>query len=199
MRLPSLTIRLRRGESGLILSLMALAVVVLSGCEAGDTRKLLGLEKTAPVEFKIAPRAPLSLPPDYALRPPAPGAQRPQEQGSTQRALSAITGNAQARAPATSAAGSTGESALLTHAGAARANPDIREVLERENSALASADQTFLDQLMFWRKAEDRSPVVDAPREAQRLRENAAQGLPNSQGDTPSITRRRRAPLEGIF
>jgi hypothetical protein len=52
---------------------------------------------------------------------------------------------------------------------------------------------------MFWRTPEDRSPVVDAPREAQRLRENAALGKPVDDGETPTIQRRKKALLEGIF
>src|SRR5258708_19942516 len=57
----------------------ALAVAMLAGC-GGDTRKVLGLDKVAPDEFKIVNRAPLSLPPDYALRPPDPRALRPPAQ-----------------------------------------------------------------------------------------------------------------------
>ena len=86
-----------------------------------------------------------------------------------------------------------------SHAGADRADPAIRAELERDGGALASADVTFLDRVMFWRKPEDRSPVVDATREAQRLRENAALGRPSNEGDTPTIVRRKKAPLEGLF
>jgi len=177
----------------------ALALVVLTGC--GDTRKMLGLDKQTPDEFKIINRAPLSLPPDYALRIPEPGAVRPQEQTIPQRAMAAITGtpvSATVQAAADPAA-SPGEDALMKHYGADRALPDIREVVTRENSVLTAEDQTFLDSLMFWRSPEDRSPVVDAPREAQRLRENAALGKPVDDGETPTIQKRKKALLEGIF
>src|SRR5262245_49592488 len=133
------------------LALLA-AVIVLAGCENNEARKLLGLEKTTPDEFKIVSRAPLSLPPDYSLRPPAPGAQRPQELAIPQRALAAVTGNPGAGAArgAAPAANSAGESALLAKVGADRANPDIRTVLDREFSSLAEADTTLLDRLVFW-------------------------------------------------
>jgi DUF3035 family protein len=181
-----------------------LALAVLTGC--GSTRQMLGLDKQTPDEFKIINRAPLSLPPDYALRIPEPGAVRPQEQTIPQRAMAAITGTpvsataqTAASAAATDPAATPGESAFEKHFGSERAMPDIRDVVARENSVLIAADQTFLDSLMFWRSPEDRSPVVDAPREAQRLRENAALGKPADDGETPTIQKRKKALLEGIF
>jgi Protein of unknown function (DUF3035) len=193
MTTPDLPTTRSRGWARLAVA--ALAVALLGGC-GGDTRKMLGLDKTTPDEFKIVSRAPLSLPPDYALRPPDPGAPRPQEQTIPQRAVAAVTGAAPA-APTGSL--SAGESALLTHAGAGQVDPKIREVVDRENSTIVTANTTFMDHLMFWRTPEDPSPVVDATKESQRLRENAALGKPVDDGQTPTITRRKKALLEGIF
>ncbi len=184
---------------------IACAVVALAfvaGC--GNTRQMLGLDKNTPDEFKIVSRAPLSLPPDYALRVPEPGAQQRGEQSVPQRAIAAITGTSPAAVsksvnPAATDSPDPGESALLKRVGADRAQPDIREVVQRESSTLIAEDQTFLDSLMFWRTPEDRSPVVDAQREAQRLRENAALGKPADTGETPTIEHRKKALLEGIF
>ena len=91
------------------------------------------------------------------------------------------------------------EAALLQQAGAARAQADIRAVVNQESNQLAEADKTFIDRLIFWRKPEEPGTVVDPQREAQRIRENEALGRTVSEGETPSIKRRRRAPLEGIF
>ncbi len=180
---------------------LAIGLLALSACGPNDARRILGMDKATPDEFKIVSRAPLSLPPDYALRPPAPGTQRPQEMGTPQRALAAVTGGSAQNAGrgASTPAGSAGENALLARMGAERANPGIRDVLEREYSSLADADTTLLDQLIFWRGPEDRSPVVDAQRESQRLRENASLGRGVNEGDTPSIRRRKKALFEGIF
>lgn len=179
----------------------ALALAFVTGC--GDTRKVLGLDKQTPDEFKIVNRAPLSLPPDYALRVPEPGAQQRGETSIPQRALSAITGtpvNAVSNSSGTlDPAVDPGQTAFLKSVGVDRIQPDIRATLERENSSLVAEDQTFLDSLMFWRTPEDRSPVVDAQREAQRLRENAALGKPADTGETPTIEPRKKALLEGIF
>ena len=64
------------------------AAAALSGCT--DTRRALGLEKSTPDEFNVVSRAPLSLPPDYRLRPPQPGATRPQEGTVQQQAKQSI-------------------------------------------------------------------------------------------------------------
>ncbi|MGQ0664049.1 MAG: DUF3035 domain-containing protein [Pseudomonadota bacterium] len=184
---------------------LAAALVValgfgLSGC--GDARKALGWDKATPDEFRIVSRAPLSLPPDYALRPPQPGAPRPQEATAPESARQSILGAGRARSPvpaATRVADSPGLAAILTRAGAGRADPGIRQIVDREATALAEAERTFLDQLIFWREADEPGEVVDAAREAQRLRENTALGRSLGEGNTPSIRRRRKGPLEGIF
>src|SRR5262245_9973341 len=51
------------------------AAGLVSGC--GSTQRMLGLEKSAPDEFRVITKAPLVVPPDYALRPPRPGDARP--------------------------------------------------------------------------------------------------------------------------
>ncbi len=174
-----------------------LALAVVTGC--GDTRKVLGLDKQTPDEFRIVNRAPLSLPPDYALRVPDPGAVRPQEKTIPERAIAAITGTPVGAVSGSAPTVDPGETALLKQVGVDRAQPGIRAVVDRESSSLIAEDQTFLDSLMFWRKPEDRSPVVDAQRESQRLRENAALGKPADTGETPTIEPRKKALLEGIF
>ena len=53
-----------------------ISVIALTGCE--ETKRVFGKTKEAPDEFAVYRRAPLSLPPDIELRPPNPGASRPQ-------------------------------------------------------------------------------------------------------------------------
>lgn len=189
-----------RRSSGGRIACAVVVLAVLTGC--GDTRQVLGLDKQTPDEFQVVDRAPLSLPPDYALRVPEPGATQRGDTSTPQQALAAITGtpaSAVSGAASVDPAADPGESDFLKRLGADRVVPDIRQVIARENSVLTGEDETFLDSLMFWRKPEDRSPVVDAPREAQRLRENAALGKPADAGETPTIQRRKKALLEDIF
>jgi Protein of unknown function (DUF3035) len=62
--------------------------LLLLGCT--DLKRSIGLEKTSPDEFAVESRAPLEIPPDFDLRPPQPGAPRPQEKSSDQQAKNVI-------------------------------------------------------------------------------------------------------------
>ncbi|MEK9661256.1 MAG: DUF3035 domain-containing protein [Alphaproteobacteria bacterium] len=196
--------------------LVLAGALTLTGC--GDsTKRALGLTKTAPDEFAVVSRAPLSQPPDYGLRPPRPGALSPSRVtpsqqakaglfGSTAATGSAATGNNSANRPAgsPSAAPRTvvttttpGEAALLSKAGATNADPNIRAEIDRESAVLAQADRNFIQELLDY--TPDRAELVDAPAEAKRLRENEALGKPVTEGRTPTIERKDRGLLEGIF
>ena len=51
--------------------------MVLSGCS--DFKQAIGLDPTMPDEFEVESQAPLTIPPDFTLRPPKPGERRPQD------------------------------------------------------------------------------------------------------------------------
>lgn len=168
---------------------------LLAGCDT--TKKVLGLEKRSPDEFAVYSRAPLSLPPDYNLRPPAPGETRPQEVNPTAQAEQALRGRT-ARNPQTAAppSGSTaGVQALLRQTGGLNAVPNIRMLINEEATQLALENKRITDKILFWKKPEPEGVVVDAQKESQRIRENQALGKPITEGDTPSIKRRGR----GLF
>jgi hypothetical protein len=61
---------------------------LIAGCT--DFKKTIGLEPTLPDEFAVESRAPLTIPPDFDLRPPTPGAPRPQEKSTNQQAKQLI-------------------------------------------------------------------------------------------------------------
>lgn len=181
--------------------------VALAGCDT--TREALGLNKKAPDEFAVVTKAPLVLPPEFGLRPPEPGAPRPQEVPARDRAAAALAGRTDSAAGqltplsrdpnATAAQRSAGENALLQQARATNADPDIRRKVNDEFTQLAERDRRFVDRLIFWQKSEEPGLAVDPAKEAQRLRENAATGRPATAGDVPTIKRRERGPLEGVF
>src|SRR5260370_7041930 len=62
--------------------------LLISGCS--DLKKAIGLERTSPDEFAVESRAPLTMPPDFNLPPPQPGATRPQANTSHQQRRHAI-------------------------------------------------------------------------------------------------------------
>jgi hypothetical protein len=178
----------------------AILALALGGC--GEARKAIGWDKNPPDEFRVVTRAPLSVPPEFGLRPPTPGAPRPQEGTTTDQARNAVTGNRTAtagRTPPAVSRQSPGENALLARAGADRADPAIRTTVDREAAALSDADRSFTDKLVFWRPSEPPGTIVDAEREAKRLRENQALGRATTEGDTPIIRRRQRGLFEGLF
>jgi Protein of unknown function (DUF3035) len=180
---------------------LAAAGILAAGCS--DTRRALGIEKTPPDEFTIVSRAPLVLPPEYALRPPEPGAARPQDLAPRQQARQTIfrAGDQQQQAALPSPRGgrSDAEVAFLGHARAGEALPNIRALVTEENTRLVEAERSFVDRLVFWRTPQPPGTVIDPQREQARLRENVALGKPPAEGELPTIQRKRRALLEGLF
>ena len=185
---------------GLALGLGALALAAtLSACEGG-IGDALGLGKSAPDEFAVVRNAPLTLPPDFTLRPPRPGEARPNEESIREQAKGTLFNEAGALAIDDSTAAAThGEAAFVERAGAADVDPNIRHIVDREFSGYASEDENFIDSLLFWQEEQPPGEVVDAAAEAERLRENAEAGKPVTAGETPTIKRREKALLEGVF
>ncbi len=177
-------------------AVLMLALPLLAGCGGDDVSRTFGLQRDPPDEFQVTTRAPLSMPPDFALRPPRPGAARPQEQ--TARAAAEATLAPQAALVAREAAMTPGTSALLQAAGPG-APADIRAKVEQE-SALERPSRSVVDRLMFWRTpSQPGGLAVDPQREAQRLRENAALGANATEGDSRIIQPRSRSLFDRLF
>ncbi len=157
----------------LTVSLVVVSAVALTAC--GSVRQSIGLTKVVPDEFVTVASAPLTVPPEYGLRPPAPGQPRPQELAPESAARQILLGQRQAvtRTP--------GETALVTAAGADRADPLARYVIDDEFGDLAHKEQSFADRVLFWRRddAATQAPIqtqtaqgavtIDAATEAARL------------------------------
>ncbi len=86
------------------ISLCVAATALLSGCGGGNWKQAIGIEPTSPDEFAVESRAPLTIPPDFNLRPPNPGAARPQEVSAASKAQGVIV-TAGPGAPGQQAAG----------------------------------------------------------------------------------------------
>jgi Protein of unknown function (DUF3035) len=250
----------------------------LGGCGRGTVQDALGMSKRAPDEFAVVRRAPLILPPDYDLRPPDPGAPRPNIGTTSDQARVAMTSQAElspaaqalagAAAPSTgqavpgSAAGAAsggvpasviaddllsagtnmpsnspaavagptsttaavtaptttaapvaapasapadgrgetpGERAMVALAGGNQADPDIRRTIAEENQTLAEVEASLFTRIVNWREPSTLGATIDAPAEAQRLRDNKAAGRAPTEGDTPTVVNRRQSALQGLL
>lgn len=182
--------------------IMVTAVLALTACEG--IKQQLGTTKQSPDEFMVVSRAPLTVPPEFTLRPPQPGIPRPQEGTTSQQARNALFRLQQPKAgtlePEVGSGGrSPGELSLLRAVGADNTDPNIRRIVDRETQQLNIDSEDFLESLVFWRDPAMPGEIVDATEETKRLRENSALGKPVTAGATPTIERKKKALLEGLF
>lgn len=178
-----------------IVATAMVAAAGLAGCQS--TQKALGMSKVTPDEFRIVTKAPLVVPPDYALRPPAPGEPRPQELQPESAARNALLGQREAEQR------SDGEKLLVSKAGAEKADPLVRYVVDDEFGDIAHKEKSFADRVMFWRKdgnpaqptaaLDGSSAPIDAAEEKERIAKLT--------GDKPVIIQRQgksRIKLPGL-
>lgn len=180
---------------------MLAGVAILGGLwGCSGVGESLGLGKQSPDEFAVVRNAPLTLPPNYTLRPPQPGAPRPQEAAISDQAAESVFGDEdKIRGTKVSQSESIGEVALLQRADALDTDPEIRRQIDQDFSIYVREEESFFNDLLFWRADDPLGSVVDAESESQRLQENAALGKSPTEGETPTIERREKALLEGIF
>jgi hypothetical protein len=144
-----------------VLALLA-AATAASGC-AGVQRSL-GSVRTAPDEFRVVTQAPLTLPPEYSLRPPRPGENRPEELQPSQDARAALFG--QEIAPNAT----QGERTLVTHAGAEAVDPNIRDQIDYESQGIVRRNENFVDRVLsFGGSSAAPAAPINAEEEAARL------------------------------
>ena len=96
------------------LAISGAAVLLTSGCANGGL-----FNRERPDEFAVHRQAPLVVPPDFNLVPPAPGAPRPAEGTAAQQAMEALFGGPAPRSGV--------ETSALERAG--RADPGIRSAV----------------------------------------------------------------------
>jgi hypothetical protein len=175
---------------------LLIGVLVLAGCS--NPARTLGLDPPPPDEFTVVSKAPLTIPPDFNLRPPQPGAVRPQEQGPTARARSALVGDAQG---SPTAAQTPGETALLQIARATDVDPAIRQIINTETTQMAERDDGFVERLLERvRGPADNPDVVNPTAEERRLRQEQASANAGANAQqTPTIRRKSRSILSGVF
>jgi hypothetical protein len=168
-----------------IIAVLLTLALSLTGC--GSLKRSLGLMPSAPDEFAVSTNSPLSVPPEFALRPPVTEKIKP--------AAISEAAPRDAKALLFSANGderdnkSQGERSLLASAGVNQnEDMDIRSVLKQEYARREKEKSSKLGvfkSLVRWQDEED--PIVDAAKERKRLEENADSGISPAEGDTPVL------------
>ena len=103
---------------------------MLAGCGSSGL-----FNRDRPDEFAVQRQAPLVIPPDFSLTPPAPGAPRPLDSGTAQQAQEALFGPSSPRSGV--------ESAVDAKAGLAA--PSIRSTVGDPNTATVSKGSVTRD------------------------------------------------------
>jgi hypothetical protein len=166
--------------------LLGVAALFLTAC--GEVRESLGLGRNPPDEFAVVERPPLSMPPDFGLRPPRPGAPRPQDVGTDQQAQAALFG---AKSSSGAKAPSVGEKAILEASGASKVDPNIREVVDRESAQRVVASPHLVQRLLDWNGDRRSGTIVDAGAESERIKKAQESDQPVNTGATPVIEKQK--------
>lgn len=193
---------MRMVKVALPLSLLIAMSAALGGCS--QLQEAVGQTKKAPDEFQVVSRAPLSLPPNFDLKPPQPGAVRPQEGTTSEQAAERILGrkirsSAQQVTSSTSQSASASNTSFEQKLGLGQAKPDIRKIVDSETETFVYETKYPIDYLLFWVEGAEKGIVLDPKKEQKRLRENSALGRPADTGQTPTIERKNRSVLEKLF
>jgi hypothetical protein len=104
--------------------------LLLSACSGGGL-----FNRDRPDEFAVQRQAPLVIPPDFALTPPAPGAPRPSDTSAAAQAQDALFGPPQAR--------SAVETSVGTRSG--QAAPSIRSTVGDPGTATVAKGAVVRD------------------------------------------------------
>ena len=113
----------------------------LSSCS--NVRDALGQNKNAPDEFAVIARAPLSVPPNFNLRVPKLGAERPQESLARNGGKDVIFKNSIPNKEQHNGVDLLDIRKLL---GTESANPNIRQVINDETQNMIFEDKLFIDK-----------------------------------------------------
>lgn len=108
----------------------------------------------APDEFRVVTKAPLTIPPEYGLRPPQAGQELPAE------VVVERSTNVTAFGSTTGSDASPAERALIAHAGANAANPVIRGLVDYEEAKIIRRSSSMTDRVLFWRGSDEEVEAI---------------------------------------
>lgn len=175
-----------------------MVLLAVAGCSDG-VKKTLGFKRNVPDEFRVISRPPLSIPPDFALRPPLEGEEAQISTTREDARQSLITdGESESQTTTTGAVPtpkvttsnpvSSGEQQFLNNIGADQADQDIKEILYNENQEPEKKKTKLWDKILQKDKADNSpDPIVDASKESERIKGNIQGKKTVDGGDTPTV------------
>ncbi len=118
---------------------------------------------SSPDEFRVVRKAPLTVPPEYNLRPPSPGSARPQELSPEAQARVAVFGVDFGQSA------SEGEKLFIKRAGGDAVDRVVRNQVDFDNAQILRKSRSFADMILNFGGAPN-EPVVDPTAEAERIK-----------------------------
>jgi len=152
-------------------ALVIASSLALSACGGGnaDVKEKLGLKVPPPDEFSVVTRAPLAVPPDYTLRPPRPGAERPNELSVREEARKTVFGVSDVQTTTRTTTTESASGDFMNKLGATQSDPNIRESLNTEIRAMDKKEQPVAERMLFWKEKEVPGKTIDPVEEQKRL------------------------------
>ncbi len=144
-------------------------VFLLYGC--GEVKEKIGLIKKAPDEFQVYESKPLSVPPNFELRPPSEGA------------IGIEDGNKDILFPdkdETDEELTLSDEILLIEVGEKETKANIRKIINDENS-IEEVDKSIIDKILnfeavFEEKSNDQLEEIDPAKEKERIEKLEKEG-----------------------
>jgi hypothetical protein len=161
---------------------VVLAAMSVTACASGPR---------TPDEFRVVRKAPLTVPPEYNLRPPTPGSARPQELAPDQQARVAVFGTDIGREA------SEGEKSFIAAAGADAIDRSVRAQVDFDSSQILRKNRSFADAILNFGRSSN-EPIIDASAEAERLKAEEESLKEVTGGGTVLIRRKNTSKLPGL-
>lgn len=121
---------------------------------------------SGPEANNVISKAPLTVPPQFNLVPPAPGQARPQELSPEAQARVAVFGVDYGQTA------SEGERAFVRAAGGGTTERTVRSLVDFDEAEILRKNRSFADMILNW-GATPTNAVIDPAAEAERLRVEA--------------------------
>ncbi|MGH1422916.1 MAG: DUF3035 domain-containing protein [Hyphomonas sp.] len=125
----------------IMLTAAAAAMLGATACTSGGG-------SSSPDEFRVVTMSPLTVPPEYKLRPPAAGGSLPTEVDLKRAEQVSAFGTSIGQNASAS------EKALVTAAHANAVNPIVRSQVDYEETKSLRKPQDIVDKVLFWKSGD---------------------------------------------